>query len=142
MPDVNILIYAHRCEDPDHDFYRLWLEDLVNGDDPFAMSPLVGPAFVRIVTHPRFQPQPTPLTQALAVIDSILRVSTCSIVPIGEHHWKTTRELCESTNARGKLVADAQHAAVAIVNGCTWVTRDADFEQFRPLGLRVKLLST
>jgi predicted nucleic acid-binding protein len=36
-------------------------------------------------------------------------------------------EVCRSTNASGKLVADAQHAAIAIAEGCTWVTRDAAF---------------
>jgi uncharacterized protein len=140
MPDMNILVYAHRREDPDHEFYRAWLEDLPNSHDPLAMCPLVGPAFVRIVTQPGFRPRPTPLPPALAVIDSILRVSTCSVVPLGEQHWKTVRALCEAVNARGKLVADAQHAAVAIANGCTWVTRDTDFDAFRPLGLRVEIL--
>jgi toxin-antitoxin system PIN domain toxin len=141
MPDVNILVYAHRREDPDHDFYRKWLEDLVNGREPFAMSPLVGPAFVRIVTHPGFRPQPTPLPQALTVIDSILRVSSCSVLDLGGQHWGLVRALCEAVGGRGKLVADAQHAAVAIANGCTWVTRDADFEIFRPSGLRLKVLA-
>jgi toxin-antitoxin system PIN domain toxin len=141
IPDVNILIYAHRREDPDHEFHRFWLEELANGTEPFAMSTLVGSAFVRIVRHPGFRPRPTPLPQALSVIDSILRVPSCSVVPLGEHHWRSVRGLCETVNARGKLVADAQHAAVAMANGCTWVTRDTDFEHFRSAGLRVKLLT-
>jgi hypothetical protein len=33
-------------------------------------------------------------------------------------------------------VADAQHAAVAIAEGCTWVTRDRDFTRFARHGLR------
>ncbi len=32
-------------------------------------------------------------------------------------------------------VADAQHAAVAIAEGATWVTRDGDFARFRRSGL-------
>lgn len=51
MPDVNILIYAHRREDPDHQFYRAWIERVANGPEPFALSILVAAAFVRIVTH-------------------------------------------------------------------------------------------
>jgi len=141
MPDVNILVYAHRREDPDHNFYRTWLEDLVNHSEPFAMSPLVGPAFVRIVTHPNFRPAPTPLAQALVVIDSILRAPSCSVVALGEQHWALVKTLSEAVGARGKLVAGAQHAAVAIANGCTWVTRDTDFEIFRPLGLRLEILA-
>jgi predicted nucleic acid-binding protein len=34
----------------------------------------------------------------------------------------------------GKLVADTQHAALAIAAGATWVTRDADFKRFEPAG--------
>jgi predicted nucleic acid-binding protein len=48
--------------------------------------------------------------------------------------------LCEAASARGKLVADAQHAAMALEHGCTWVTRDADFDGFRSSGLRVEIL--
>jgi predicted nucleic acid-binding protein len=76
----------------------------------------------------------------LSVVDSLLRVPSCSIVELGGQHWGLVRALCEAVHARGKLVADAQHAAVAIANGCTWVTRDTDFEDFHPLGLRLKIL--
>jgi hypothetical protein len=41
MPDVNILVYAHRREDPNHEFYRSWVENLANGKEPFALSALV-----------------------------------------------------------------------------------------------------
>jgi predicted nucleic acid-binding protein len=30
MPDVNVLVHAHRREDPDHEFYRTWLEQLAH----------------------------------------------------------------------------------------------------------------
>ena len=140
MPDVNILIYAHRREDPDHDFYRAWLEQLANGPEPFALSVLVAAAFVRVVTHPSFQPFPTPLHQALSVVDSLAAISNCLMPKPGDRHWSLVKALCEAASARGKLVADAQHAAVALEHGCTWVTRDADFDNFRASGLRVEIL--
>ncbi len=140
MPDVNVLIYAHREEDPDHPFYQNWLEDLINGPEPFALSPLVAVAFVRIVTHPSFSSSPTPLPQALSVIDS-LRSSPHHRSPgPGPHHWDLTKLLCEKTSATGKRVADAQHAALAIENGCAWVTRDPDFQEFTRWGLRLEIL--
>ena len=53
----------------------------------------------------------------------------------------SNRGLCGGFNNNIiKLVADAQHAAIALEHGCTWVTRDADFEGFRGSGLRVELL--
>ena len=44
--------------------------------------------------------------------------------------------LCRATGATGKLVADAQHAAVAMAEGCVWITRDGDFARFAAHGLR------
>lgn len=43
-------------------------------------------------------------------------------------------ELCRSARARGKLVADAYHAALAIEHGCEFATTDGDFAWF--VGLR------
>ena len=140
MPDVNILVYAHRREDPNHAFYRAWIERLANGSEPFALSALVAVAFVRIVTHPRFSPSPTPLHQAVSVIDSLVTLKNCQWISPSENHWKLVKVFCEVVTAQGKLVADAQHAAVAHESGCTWVTRDTDFETFRSAGLRVEIL--
>ncbi len=139
-PDVNILIYAHRREDPNHEFYRAWVERLANGSEPCAVSALVAVAFVRIVTHPRFAPVPTPLHQALAVIDSLVTLKNCQWITPGDNHWKSVKEFCAGATAQGKMVADAQQATVALEHGCTWVTPDTDFEAFRPAGLRLELL--
>jgi predicted nucleic acid-binding protein len=32
LPDINILVYAHRADAPDHAHFREWLEDLINSD--------------------------------------------------------------------------------------------------------------
>jgi predicted nucleic acid-binding protein len=31
MPDVNVLVYAHREESRDHERYAVWLVNLANG---------------------------------------------------------------------------------------------------------------
>ncbi|NBV97094.1 MAG: hypothetical protein EBT30_06035 [Verrucomicrobia bacterium] len=111
MPDVNLLVYAHRREDPDHEFYRQWMENLANGREPFALSSLVAVAFVRVVTHPSFAPRPTPLPQALAVIDSLLTLASCVWLAPGAGRcrprgswWRTPsmRRWRWSTGARGR----------------------------------------
>jgi toxin-antitoxin system PIN domain toxin len=140
MPDVNVLIYAHRADDPDHVFYRQWMERLATGPEPFALSLEVATAFVRIVTHPRYPSGPTPLPLALAVIESIRQAPGCRLVAAGDRHWELFRRLCENSRATGKRVGDARHAALALEHGCTWVTRDADFRDFVPTGLRLELL--
>ena len=135
MPDVNILVYAHRKDESAHEFYRDWLENLVNSAAPFGLSALVGVAFVRIVTHPRFHDDPTPLSVALATVDRLREAPGCRWLLPGDRHWEITATLCRKTNATGKHVADAQHAALAIEHGCQWVTRDEDFASFTRHGL-------
>ena len=136
MPDVNLLVYAHRQDERVHESYRRWLEQLVNGSGPFALSVLVAVGFVRIVTNPRIYPNPTPLASALAVVDGLISLPQCRVAVPGLEHWQHVAEMCRRTAATGKLVADAQHAALAIAEGCVWATRDRDFERFCACGLR------
>ena len=37
LPDVNVLVYAHREDTPHHGGCRNWLEQLINGDAAFTM---------------------------------------------------------------------------------------------------------
>lgn len=136
MPDVNVLVYAHRGDERFHGPYRTWLESLVNGREPFALSVLVAVGFVRIVTNAKLFKAPTPIQVALAEIDRIAARPTCRIVAPGIDHWGRVADLCRATGATGTMVADAQHAALAIAEGCTWATRDADFARFVGQGLR------
>ncbi len=136
MPDVNVLIYAHRADERVHTPYRNWLESLVNGPEPFALSVLVAVAFVRIATNPNIYSPVTPLATALAAMDQLAVHPRCRLLAPRRDHWNRVAELCRATGASGKLVADAQHAAVAMAEGCTWVTRDGDFARFAAHGLR------
>ena len=135
-PDVNVLLYAHRSDDPAHVPYRSWLEAMVNGPEPFGLSVLVAVGFVRIATNPRVYPDPTTPSLALAEIDALVARPNCRLLTPGPQHWVQVSALCRATAASGKVVADAQHAALAMEHGCTWVTRDADFGAFAALGLR------
>lgn len=136
MPDVNVLVYAHRADEKVHDAYREWLEKLVNGPAPFALSVLVAVGFVRVVTQRRIYKTPTPIDVALAVVDGLAGHPRCRMIAPDAQHWSDVAALCRRASATGKLVADAQHAALAIATGCTWVTHDRDFAKFEPHGLR------
>jgi uncharacterized protein len=48
----------------------------------------------------------------------------------GTHHLSIFEDLCREAGAAGKLVGDAQHAAIAIEHGCTLITTDVDFARF------------
>jgi hypothetical protein len=140
MPDVHILLYAHREDEAAHQAAREWMEANVNGSEPFALSVLVMVGFVRIATNARVYKEPTPGPVALAAIESLLARPNCRPYLPGSRHWNLVSELCRQVPAGGKLVADAQHAAVAIEHGCEWITRDADFERFERSGLRWRRL--
>lgn len=138
--DVNVLIYAHRADQLHHDFYRKFVETLAAGSRPFGLSILTAVGFVRIVTHPNFPNGPTPLPQAVSVIESLSQLAHCRWLVPGRKNWEITRDLCAKCGTAGKLVADAQHAAIAIEHAVEWVTRDTDFRRFERHGLRLRVL--
>jgi toxin-antitoxin system PIN domain toxin len=132
MPDVNVLVYAHREEATNHERYAEWLVEMATGPEPFALSETVLQGFVRVVTNPRiFNPAST-VEQAFQFLDDLLARPNCVLIRPGSQHWAIFRQLCNEGNLKGKLVADAGHAALAIESGCEWVTTDTDFARFAP----------
>lgn len=132
MPDVNILVYAHREESPAHAHYAAWLTGLADGPAPFALSELVLHGFVRVATNRKIFDPPSTSTQAFRFLDALLERPGCCLIRPGEDHWAIFRQLCAERELKGNLVADAVHAAVAIESGCEWVTADTDFARFAP----------
>lgn len=130
LPDVNILVYAHRVESPEHERYAEWLTQAAQGPEPFALSELGASGFVRIVTNPRIWEQPTPLEDALEFIQRLRARSNARLLTHGPDSWAIFARLCLAARARGKLVADAYHAALAVEHGCELITADADFGRF------------
>ena len=136
LPDVNVLVYAFRPEGPRHPEYRTWVEDLVNGSAAYGMSDLVLSGFVRVVTHPRVFKHPDPIDKALAFASALRNQPHCVHIAPGERHWAIFEDLCARAQVRGNLVADAFLAAIAIENGCEWVTTDRDYARFTGLRWR------
>ncbi len=132
MPDVNVLVYAHREEARDHQRYARWLTGLATGVEPFALSELAAHGFVRVVTNPKIFDPPSTVAQAFSFLDALSARPNCCIIRPGPGHWKIFRQLCNVPGVRGKLAADAVHAALAIESGCEWVSADTDFARFSP----------
>lgn len=136
LPDVNVLIYAHRKESPEHERYAEWLRTLATSSEPYALSEVGLAGFVRIVTNARIWEEPTTIGDALAFVRNLReRWNARSLTP-GVESWEIFARLCAAAQATGKLVADAHHAAVAIEHGCELVTTDADFARFPGLRWR------
>jgi len=142
LADVNVLIYAFRKDMEQHDLSRAWLRGVVDGEEQFGVSPAVLSAVVRITTNSRIFVEPSPLEEAFAFCDSLLRQPHCDIVEPGGRHWAIFRRLCVETGTRGPRVADAWFAALAIEWGCEWITLDRDFARFPGLKWRTPQLNS
>lgn len=136
LPDVNVLVYAHREDAPHHALCHDWLEAVVNGQESYALSELVLSGFLRVVTHPKVFTRPSPLADALEFTEQLRSRPNCIPVAPARRHWEIFRGLCTDAGAKGNLVSDAYLAAMAIEAGCEWVTTDRDFSRFKGLRWR------
>ena len=134
LPDVNVLIYAHREDAPEHARYAAWLKALTSADEPFALSDVVLAGFLRIVTNGRIFEPPTPMETAIAFCQRLVAWPRAVMVVPSRRHWDVFVGLCG--NIQGPLVTDAYLAALAIEHGCELVTTDSDFARFQGLRWR------
>jgi toxin-antitoxin system PIN domain toxin len=134
--DVNVLVYAHRPESPEHERYTAWLEEARRAAEPLGLIPLVLSGFVRVVTHPRIFREPTPLETALSFTEALRATPNALLVDPGGRHWEIFARLCREADARGNLVPDAYLAAIAVENGATWWSADRTFARFTDVDWR------
>ena len=130
LADVNVLVFAHREDQADHEPVRDWLEREVNSDRPFALADVAVAGFLRVATNPRVFHRPSRLNDALAFVDGLVDQPTCVPVAAGARHWPILRRLVEDSDARGNLIPDAHLAAIAVEHGATVATRDRGFARF------------
>jgi uncharacterized protein len=136
LPDVNVLLYAFRSDSVDHARYRGWLDEVVNGDEAYGISPQVLSSVVRIATHSRIYTNPSRLEEALSFARVLLEQPTCTVVQPGPRHFSLFEDLCRRAAATGNLVQDAWLAALAVEHGCEWISTDGDYARFPGLRWR------
>lgn len=132
--DTNILVYAHRAELREHPRAHARLKALVEGDEPWALPIFCLGEFCRVVTHPRIFKPPTPLADALGVLEQVLGSPSLRLLCPGERFPQLFEEIAREANATGNLAFDAQLAAVLREHGVkTLLTADRDFSRFATL---------
>lgn len=136
LPDVNVLVYAHRSDSVHHAPCRAWLEGVLAADDAYGISELVLSGFVRVVTHPKVFNPPSTIEAALAFAGEVMSAEHAVPISPGSRHWEIFSKLCREADARGNLAADAYLAALAIESGCEWVSTDGDYARFKGLKWR------
>ncbi|PYS40743.1 MAG: PIN domain nuclease [Acidobacteria bacterium] len=131
--DVNLLLYAYNASAEHHKKARAWLEDVLSGHEPVALSWIVILAFLRLSTSRRMFPRPLSMAEATVIVSKWFERSQAVIVNPGGHHWTILQEAIFGAKAAGPLVTDAHIAAIAIENGATLYTTDRDFARFPKL---------
>jgi toxin-antitoxin system PIN domain toxin len=134
--DVNVLVYSHREDAPEHKDYRGWLEGIARSDAAFGLTELVLSGFICVVTHPRVFSPPSKVEVALEFCEALRSQPNCVLVSPGDRHWKIFVRLCREATVKGNLVPDAYLAALAIESGSEWITTDRDYSRFPGLRWR------
>lgn len=130
LADVNVLVYAHRKDLPQHSPFSTWLREEVESGRGYAVCDASLTGFLRVVTNARVFSEPTPLDIALGFIDALRDHSAAIHLSPGARHWRLFAELCTTIGARGNDIPDAYLAALAIESGSELVTADKGFGRF------------
>lgn len=133
IPDVNILIYAHNSDAPEHERARSYWERAVAGPEPVGIDWTVALAFVRLLSNPRVVVRPAEPAELVSALSEILAQPAVRIVAPGVRHAETMERLFRDTGASARLTTDVHLAALAIDLNATLATNDADFSRFRGL---------
>lgn len=134
-----MIVYALHDGTADHLRYRDWLQRALASGDPVGISELALSGFVRLVTNPRIFSVSVTAATAFDAVDTLRAQPSVITVAPGDRHWPTFRRLCVAAGARGNLVADAYHAALAIESGAEFITADRAFSRFPGLRWRQPL---
>lgn len=136
LPDLNVLIAAHRSDHPLHEGCRDWLRSVYAGDEAFYLCAPVVIGLVRVLTHPHVFTPPDTLEQAFAFVHSLLSHPNAVLLNPGRAHLGLFEQLCHAADVRGDLVTDAYVAALAFETDSVVVTADRDFQRFAGLSAR------
>ena len=91
LPDVDVLIYAHREDVPEHHRYAAWLRALAEADEPFALAEIVLASFLRIVTNHKIFEPPTPMETAIAFCRRLVEWPRAVLLMPTRRHWNDGR---------------------------------------------------
>jgi uncharacterized protein len=133
LPDINLLVYAHNEESRFHAAAKRWWIELLDGDQPVALTWASLTGFVRIVTHPGIQTNPTSIEEAFVMVDAWVNHPNVHWLHPGARHYALFRSLLRTAGVGGNLVTDAHLAALAIEYQCELHSNDADFAAFSGL---------
>lgn len=104
--DVNVLVYAHREDTPEHSAYREWLESTINGIVPYDYSELVLSGFLRVVTHPSVFEVSSALPSAVRFANQVRESQHAVCRAPGPVHWRIFLKCIEQIDAKQSRGSD------------------------------------
>lgn len=139
--DANIILYAYDAESAQHRPARAFLENIFSASAPVGIPIQSISAFLRIMTQRGLRSGCFSLQEAAAIVEEWLSLPQVRLLIPGERHWPVLQRMLLEGHASGRLVTDAQIAAVTIEFGGELQTNDRDFARFPGLRWRNPLLS-
>lgn len=132
--DTNILVYAHQQDSPFHDRAAASLKNLVLGRARWAIPWPCVHEFIAVVTHARIYKKPTPISKALAAMQSLADCPNVMLLAEDEGYLQTLAALAAPSKLQGGAIHDARIAALCLHHGVRelW-SADRDFSRFPAL---------
>lgn len=115
--DTSLLSYAVNRHAPEHSRAARVVEDLVNGDLPWALPWSVVHEFLRFVTHPHVAPRPLRPSDAWGFVGQILASPSVRTLGPTERHAHALVEVMELAGSAGGLPAGLETAALLREHG-------------------------
>ncbi len=128
-----MLLYAYNASAQEHAQAKTWWERCLSESEVVGLCWQTITAFIRIGTNPRAYEHPLSILEAVRIVQSWVEQPNVQIISPGQRHWEILQMLLVEAQATGALVMDAHLAALALENGATLCTRDADFSRFSRL---------
>ena len=130
VPDINLLIYAHNDQAPEHSRARAWWEAALNGKVAVGLPWISIGGFIRLMTHPRVLARPMDIHQAILHVRSWLVQPPVRILHPGSRFETLFFDYLAQLGSGGNLTTDAQLAALAVEHQAELHSCDVDFARF------------
>ena len=129
--DVNILLYASDAGSRHHARAKAFLDGCIRRSGVFYLAWPTLMSFLRMATHPAIFGNPLSPDQAMANVESLVRLPHVRVLFEEEGFWETYRAVTNDVPTRGNLVPDAHLAAILRLHGVRVLyTHDRDFRKF------------
>jgi uncharacterized protein len=128
--DANLLIYAYSANSLEYDRAHKWVEEIFSGDEPIGLPWQTIAAFARVLTNPNLPGEHYSTREIVAFIEEWMQLPNIRLLSPGDRHWAILQKMILDGQVRGKMITDAQLAALTIEYGGVLYTADRDFSRF------------